>query len=180
MTFKDKYNNLAEIFSQPGTSGGCTGLTEALTRTVSLLFRSGVHPEYIIDQLQSVKCPVAMNARKEGKCDGKSCSDIIAKELLYQLGKSKNTLKQNNNYARSPTLQTVLMVEKFINENSGDFKKTELFHNLPKKVMWQTFQVIMEYLESVFKIVYDKEDYVVYIWNPEFYEKIKDRPAIGL
>jgi len=101
MTFKDKNNSLAEIFSQPGTSGGCTGLTEALTRTVSLLFRSGVHPDYIIDQLQSVKCPVAMNARKEGKCDGKSCSDIIAKELLYQIGKSKNTLKQNENNSRS-------------------------------------------------------------------------------
>ena len=101
MTFKDKYNNLAEIFSQPGTSGGCTGLTEALTRTVSLLFRSGVHPDYIIDQLQSVKCPVAMNARKEGKCDGKSCSDIIAKELLYQLGKTKNELTKNENNSRS-------------------------------------------------------------------------------
>ena len=101
MTFKDKYNNLAEIFSQPGTSGGCTGLTEALTRTVSLLFRSGVHPEYIIDQLQSVKCPVAMNARKEGKCDGKSCSDIIAKELLYQLGKTKNEIIKNENNSRS-------------------------------------------------------------------------------
>jgi len=101
MTFKDKYNNLAEIFSQPGTSGGCTGLTEALTRTVSLLFRSGVHPDYIIDQLQSVKCPVAMNARKEGKCDGKSCSDIIAKELLYQLGKTKNEITKNENNTRS-------------------------------------------------------------------------------
>jgi len=90
MSFKDKNNKLAEIFSQPGTSGGCNGLTEALTRTVSLLLRSGVHPDYIIDQLQSVKCPVAMNARKEGRCNGKSCSDIIAKELIYQLKDSKS------------------------------------------------------------------------------------------
>ncbi len=82
---------------------------------------------------------------------------------------------QLSQVARSPTLQTVLMVEKFINDNSGEFKKTELFNNLPKKVMWQTFQVIMEYLESTLKIVYDKERYIVYIWNPEFYEKIKDR-----
>lgn len=82
--------------------------------------------------------------------------------------------------ARSPTLQTVLMVEKFIDKNSGEYKKTELFKNLPRKVMWQTFQVIMEYLESSFKIVYDQEGYVVYIWNPELYEKIKDRPAIKL
>ena len=82
---------------------------------------------------------------------------------------------ESNEIARSPTLQTVLMVEKFIDENSGEYKKTELFNNLPKKVMWQTFQVIMEYLESIYKIVYDKEGHVVYIWNPEFAEKYKDR-----
>ena len=105
MTFKDKNGNLAEIFSQPGTAGGCQGLTEALTRTVSLLFRSGVDPKYIIDQLQSVKCPVAMNAKKEGRCDGKSCSDIIAKELLYQLGKTKNDLiQQDDDNERSECL----------------------------------------------------------------------------
>ena len=83
-----------------------------------------------------------------------------------------------NNIARSPTLQTVLMVEKFIKKESGEFKKTELFRNLPKKVMWQTFQVIMEYLESINKIVYDKEGYIVYIWNPDFFEKIKNMPDI--
>ncbi len=81
---------------------------------------------------------------------------------------------------RSPTLQTVLMVEKFIDKESGEYKKTELFKKLPKKVMWQTFQVIMEYLESIGKIAYDKEGYVVYIWNPEFYEKIKNRPEIKI
>jgi len=88
--------------------------------------------------------------------------------------------RKKKNIARSPTLQTVLMVEKFIDENSGEFRKTELFNSLPKKMMWQTFQVIMEYLASVLKIAYDNEGYVVYIWNPEFYEKIKNRPAIEL
>jgi len=87
---------------------------------------------------------------------------------------------ENNDIARSPTLQTVLMVEKFIDENSGEYKKTELFKKLPKKVMWQTFQVIMEYLESIHKIAYDNEGYVVYIWNPELYEKVKNRPEIKI
>ena len=94
--------------------------------------------------------------------------------------KQKKPYNLVNDVARSPTLQTVLMVEKFIEENSGEFKKTELFNNLPKKVMWQTFQVIMEYLESTLRIIYDQEGYVVYIWNPEFYEKIKNRPAIKI
>ena len=86
----------------------------------------------------------------------------------------------NNNIARSPTLQTVLMVEKFIDQNSGKYKKTDLFKNLPKKVMWQTFQVIMEYLESIHKIAYDSEGFVVYIWNPQFFEKVKGRSAINI
>ena len=81
---------------------------------------------------------------------------------------------------RSPTLQTVLMIEKFIDENSGEYKKTQLWNHLPKKVMWPTFQVVLRYLESIHKITYDKEGNIVYIWNPEFYEKIKDRPAIKL
>src|SRR3989338_9063593 len=92
-------------------------------------------------------------------------------------------IKQNGNaseFARSPTLQTVLMVEKFIDKHSGTYKKTELFNSLPRKVMWQTFQVIMEYLESIHKIGYDNEGFVVYIWNPAFYEKVKNRPAIKL
>ncbi len=94
--------------------------------------------------------------------------------------KQKKSYSEINEIARSPTLQTVLMVEKFIDENSGEYKKTELFKKLPKKVMWQTFQVIMEYLENIHKIAYDREGYVIYIWNPEFYEKIKNRPDIKI
>ena len=92
----------------------------------------------------------------------------------------KKSYAETNDMARSPTLQTVLMVEKFIEANSGEYKKTDLFKNLPKKVMWQTFQVIMEYLESIHKIVYDKEGYIVYIWNPEFFKKIKNRPSVKI
>ena len=97
-----------------------------------------------------------------------------------QIVNKKKSYIETNDIARSPTLQTVLMVEKFIDENSGEYKKTELFNNLPKKVMWQTFQVIMEYLESINKIVYDREGVVVYIWNPKLMERIKDRPEIKL
>ena len=71
--------------------------------------------------------------------------------------KQKKPYSEINEIARSPTLQTVLMVEKYINENSGECTKTQLFKNLPRKVMWQTFQVIMEYLESIHKIAYDNE-----------------------
>lgn len=100
--------------------------------------------------------------------------------MISMQSQKQKPYRERNEIARSPTLQTVLMVEKFIDEHSGEYKKTELFKKLPKKVMWQTFQVIMEYLESVLKIAYDNEGYVVYIWSPEFYEKIKNRPAIKI
>ena len=96
-------------------------------------------------------------------------SKIVKKEYI-----------KTNDLARSPTLQTVLMVERFIQENSGEFKKTELFKKLPRKVMWQTFQVIMEYLERNYRIVIEKNGVVTYIWNPEFYEKIKNRPEVKI
>ena len=93
-------------------------------------------------------------------------TEIIKKEKSYI---------EMNDIARSPTLQTVLMVEKFIEDNSGEYKKTEIFKKLPRKVMWQTFQVIMEYLESIHKIASDNEGYVVYIWSPELGAKYKTR-----
>lgn len=94
--------------------------------------------------------------------------------------KNKKPYFEVNSIARSPTLQTVLMIEKFIDDNSGEFKKTELFKKLPKKVMWQTFQVVMEYLGSIHKIAYDNGGFVVYIWNPSFYKKIKNMPEVKL
>ena len=92
---------------------------------------------------------------------------VISTDIIMQLQKSSE--------ARSPTLQTVLMVEKFIDDNSGEYKKTELWNNLPKRVMWQTFQVIIDYLESINKIAFDKEGYTVYIWNPELGQRYKNR-----
>jgi hypothetical protein len=92
----------------------------------------------------------------------------------------KKSYIETNEVARSPTLQTVLMVEKFIEEHSGEYKKTELFNNLPRKVMWQTFQVIMEYLERSYRIIIEKDGVVTYIWNQKFYEKIKNMPDVKI
>lgn len=68
---------------------------------------------------------------------------------------------------RSPRLETIIMVEEFIKNNSGEYKKTELFQRLPKKVMWGTFNVILKHLFDNNKIGIDRVGYIVYIWNPE-------------
>ena len=77
--------------------------------------------------------------------------------------------------ARSPTLQTVLMVEKFIEDESGEYTKTQVFKTLPRKVMWPTFQVIMAYLESINKIAYDKDGYVIIDISVEHLEYLVQR-----
>ena len=64
----------------------------------------------------------------------------------------KPTFNVEGIISRSPRLDTILMVEKFIKDNSGEFKKTELFEKLPKKMMWGTFNVILDYLDKSNKI----------------------------
>ena len=89
---------------------------------------------------------------------------------------AKHALK--NPFVRSPTLDTVLMVEKNIEKCSGEFNRTRLWKSLPKKVMWQTYLFILEYLESINKIAFDKEGKVAYIWNPELAKKLRLRKEI--
>ena len=69
--------------------------------------------------------------------------------------------------ARSPTLDTVLMIEKFIENNSGEFNRTQIWNRLPKKVMWQTYLVVLDYLQSINKIAIANNGVIVYIWSPE-------------
>ncbi len=84
-----------------------------------------------------------------------------------------------NPFVRSPTLDTVLMVEKTIEEYSGEFNRTELWKKLPRKVMWQTFLVILDYLESINKIAFDKEGKMAWIWDPELVKKYLNRPELS-
>jgi hypothetical protein len=72
---------------------------------------------------------------------------------------------------RSPRLETVIMVQEFIKEHSAEYKKTELFNNLPKKMMWGTFNVILEYLYKDNKICMDKNGVIVWIYNPHAYKQ---------
>jgi hypothetical protein len=70
-----------------------------------------------------------------------------------------------------PRLDTVLMVEEFIRKHSGEYKKKALWTNLPKKMMYQTFNVIYNYLLESGKIARDSDGKICWIWNPELVKK---------
>ncbi|MCD4771607.1 hypothetical protein K8R30_04315 [archaeon] len=73
--------------------------------------------------------------------------------------------------SRSPRLDTVLMVEKFIKENDGEYKKKKMWENLPKKMMYQTYSTIIDYLLVSGKISVDSEGKIGWIFYPEESEK---------
>ncbi len=79
---------LIETFITTGSSGGCSGFTEGVSRLVSLALRANIAPEAIIDQLTSVSCPNFLRRRAtDTSIIGKSCPDIIGRVLSRELKK---------------------------------------------------------------------------------------------
>ena len=80
---------------------------------------------------------------------------------------------------RFPRLDTVLMVEEFIKKHSGEFTKKKLWENLPRKTMYQTYCVIIDYLEYSNKIAFDKNKKIAWIYNPELVRKYLLNEKLG-
>lgn len=73
-----------------------------------------------------------------------------------------------------PQLDTILMVEKAIREAKSYPTKKELLKNLPKQIQYQTFNRILEYLESSNKIVFDGRKIIwVFSDNPKLKELLE-------
>jgi hypothetical protein len=68
---------------------------------------------------------------------------------------------------RYPRLDTVLMVERFIQKHDGEFKKKQLWKTLPKQMMYQTFCVVIDYLLYSGKISVDAGGKIGWIYYPE-------------
>jgi len=71
-----------------------------------------------------------------------------------------------------PRLDTVLMVEDVLKKEGEFDSKRSLWLSLPKKMMYQTFMLIIEYLEESGKLV-TKEGKVIWIWNPNLAAKYR-------
>jgi len=83
-----------------------------------------------------------------------------------------NALKRQNPLARYPRLDTVLFIEAFIKEHDGEYRKKQLWNALPKKIMYQTFSLILDYLIVSGKVSVDSEGKIGWIFYPEDVEKL--------
>ena len=72
--------------------------------------------------------------------------------------------KNNMKILHYPKLDSILMVEKAI-QNSEDYPtRMELWRGLPKQMQYQTFKLILEYLENSNKIMFEK-DKIIWIFS---------------
>lgn len=65
-----------------------------------------------------------------------------------------------------PRLDTILMVEDALRNAKEYPSKRQLWISLKKKVMYQTFNTILSYLEDSGKILI-KDGRIIWIWNPD-------------
>jgi hypothetical protein len=72
-----------------------------------------------------------------------------------------------NSSGRYPRLDTILMIEEFIKKNDGEYRKKKLWENLPKKMMYPTFNIVIDYLLISGKISIDGEGKIGWIFYPK-------------
>ena len=94
---------------------------------------------------------------------------------------SKATLMANTRtqVLHEPKLDTLLMVEKAIMDADEYPTRTELWKSLPRKMQYQTFKRILDYLEASGKIAFDKTK-IIYtgVNNPKLEALMKSSKRI--
>ncbi len=68
-------------------------------------------------------------------------------------------------FLHSPTLESVIMVEEAIQKYSQECGKYQLWKKLPRKMMYQTFLIVLDYLEKSGKIMIDRDGCIIWIYN---------------
>ena len=87
-------------------------------------------------------------------------------------------MKSQSTVLHSPTLESVLMVERAAQKYSQECGKYQLWKKLPKKMMYQTFQVILNYLEESSKIIIDSDGCVIWTYNPKRIKKLIEEDLV--
>ena len=78
---------------------------------------------------------------------------------------------EKDKHQRYPRLDTILMVEGFIKKHDGEYKKRRLWESLPKRMMYQTYSIILDYLLESRKISVDIEGKIGWIYYPKITKK---------
>ena len=83
----------------------------------------------------------------------------------------------DNSIIHYPRLDTVIMVENKIKSEEEWKSKRQLWLSLDKKIMYQTFNIIISYLQDSGKIVI-KNGKIIWIWNPELVKRYSNSSLV--
>jgi hypothetical protein len=72
-------------------------------------------------------------------------------------------MAQKMNILHYPQLDSILMVEDAIQKSEDYPTRMELWKNLPKQMQYQTFKLILDYLERSNKIMF-QDDKIIWIF----------------
>jgi len=86
--------------------------------------------------------------------------------------------QEQKSILHSPTLESVIMVENTIQKYSQECGKYQLWKKLPKKMMYQTFLVILNYLKESGKIIIDKDGCIIWTYNPKRIKELISKKLI--
>lgn len=96
---------------------------------------------------------------------------------MYVKGETLVEFKPRN-VNRYPRLDTILMIERQFFKHKSDKTITEIWRDLPKKVMWTTFMTATEYLEYSGKIHVEEDRTVTWLWNPSKIAELKRKGLV--
>lgn len=93
---------------------------------------------------------------------------------LRQIQMLQKTIMVKKN-SHNPSLNTIEMVEKLVQQKKEFPSKHKLWTSLPKKVQYPTFLRILNYLEKSYKIGFDRRGNIVWIFadNPKLKKMMK-------
>ena len=114
---------------------------------------------------------------KKAQSKGHTRSDI--EKVLQKKGWSAQQIKagfsQVGGAAAKPAAAGAAKLsgaEKTIQKYSQECGKYQLWKKLPRKMMYQTFQVILDYLEEAGKIMIDDEGCVIWTYDPQTIKRL--------
>jgi hypothetical protein len=82
------------------------------------------------------------------------------------------------NSFRSPSLESVRIVENTIRRYSQECGKIQLWEKLPEKIVFQTFQFILGYLKDSGKILIDEDGCIMWVFDPEGIRNVLSKDVV--
>lgn len=95
----------------------------------------------------------------------------MSKDLVFQNSNLESGIVTDSKTSKSanPTLGTIRMVEETLSKMMDYPTKNKLWRQLPRQIQYPALQEVLKYLEESNKIVFDKDNKIVWIFtdNPQ-------------